>query len=145
MVDTKAGLAKGGRLGPAILPGKPAESRLFRALSYTDQSLAMPPGGKLSDQVIADFEQWIAKGAFDPRVDSAPGADALAGTTGTAPLKGMPIEQGRSWWAFQPVASHTAPKSASPARAAWPKNNIDAAGGPRSAAAVESAFRHGVW
>ncbi len=125
VVDTKAGLAKGGRLGAEILPGNPAESRLFRALSYTDQSLAMPPGGKLSDQVIADFEQWIAKGAFDPRVDSAPGADALAGTTGTAPLKGMPIEQGRSWWAFQPVASHTAPKPASPAGAAWPKNNID--------------------
>ena len=125
VVDTKAGLAKGGRLGPEIAPGKPAESRLLQALSYTNQNLAMPPGGKLSDQVIADFEQWIAKGAFDPRVDSPPAAGAVASATGTAPLKGMPIEQGRRWWAFQPVASHTVQKSTSPVRAAWPSNNID--------------------
>ena len=125
IVDTKAGLAKGGRLGPEIVPGKPAESRLLQALRYTNQNLAMPPGGKLSDQVIADFEQWIARGAFDPRVDSTPVAGAEATATGTAPLKGMPIDQGRLWWAFQPVASHTVQKSMSPAGAAWLKNNID--------------------
>ena len=91
VVDTKAGLARGGRLGPAIVPGKPAESRLLQALSYTNQNLAMPPGGKLPDHVIADFEQWIARGAVDPRVDSTPAAGAVAGTTGAAPLTGMPI------------------------------------------------------
>src|SRR5436190_22352955 len=104
-LDTKAGLAKGGKLGPEIVPGNPAASRLLHALSYTDQSLAMPPTGKLPDQVIADFEQWIAKGAVDPRTDPAPAA------TASVPLKGMPIEQGRKWWAFQPVAAHTPPRS----------------------------------
>lgn len=120
VLDTKAGLAKGGRLGPEIVPGRPAESRLLHALRYTDQSLAMPPTGKLPDQVIADFEQWIARGAIDPRVD------VVAGAPAPAPLKGMPIEQGRKWWAFQPVAAHAAPKPKSPATAVWPKNNIDA-------------------
>src|SRR5216684_6406344 len=109
VMDTKAGLAKGGKLGPEIVPGKPAESRILHALSYTDQSLAMPPTGKLPDQVIADFEQWIARGAFDPRVDPAAATVAGAGAGATAPLKGMPIEQGRKWWAFQPVAAHTPP------------------------------------
>ena len=120
VVDTKAGLTKGGSLGPEIVPGKPGESRLFQALSYTNQNLAMPPGGRLPDQVIADFEQWIARGAFDPRVDGAPAA-ATADAAGTAPLKGMPIAEGRRWWAFQPVASHAAPKSTSPAGVAWPR------------------------
>src|SRR5437763_4158743 len=110
-LDTKAGLAKGGKLGAEIVPGNPAASRLLHALSYIDPSLAMPPTGKLPDQVIADFEQWIAKGAVDPRVDPAPAAAAGAIATTNAPLKGMPIDQGRKWWAFQPVSAHTPSRS----------------------------------
>jgi hypothetical protein len=100
VLDTKAGLVKGGRLGPEIVPGKPAESRLMHALNHSDPALSMPPTGKLPANVIADFEQWIAKGAVDPRVDAPAGAPA------PAPLAGMPIEQGRKWWAFQPVVAH---------------------------------------
>src|SRR5580704_13124126 len=59
-LDTKAGVLKGGVDGPVIVPGKPAESRLIAAIHYNDPVLQMPPGGKLSDSVIADFEQWIA-------------------------------------------------------------------------------------
>src|SRR6185437_2878472 len=36
VVDTKAGLAKGGSMGAEIVPGKPADSRLLTALKYTD-------------------------------------------------------------------------------------------------------------
>src|SRR5213594_3752301 len=97
VLDTKAGLLKGGATGPVLVPGKPAESRLLQALRYTDPHLQMPPSGKLADPVIADFERWIAAGAPDPRTDSAPG------TQTPAPLKGMSIDAGRNWWAFQPV------------------------------------------
>lgn len=41
VLDTKAGLAKGGRLGAEVVPGKPADSRLIHALSHKDPSLAM--------------------------------------------------------------------------------------------------------
>ena len=34
VLDTKEGLLKGGVSGPALVPGKPAESRLITALSY---------------------------------------------------------------------------------------------------------------
>src|SRR5690349_13163184 len=34
-MDTKAGLAAGGARGAEVVPGKPSESRLLRALSYT--------------------------------------------------------------------------------------------------------------
>jgi len=36
VLDTKAGLLKGGSTGPVLVPGKPAESRLLQALRYTD-------------------------------------------------------------------------------------------------------------
>jgi len=76
ILDTKAGLLKGGSDGPVVLPGKPAQSRLLQALRYSNQNLQMPPTGKLPDQVIADFEQWIAAGAPDPREDAATATNA---------------------------------------------------------------------
>ncbi len=93
VLDTKAGLLKDGDSGPAIVPGKPAESRLLRALRYNDPYLKMPPTSKLPDSVIADFEQWIAAGAPDPRTETV---------TTIAPTKARVIDfdQGRQWWSF---------------------------------------------
>ena len=116
VLDTKAGLLKGGATGRAIVPGKPAESRLLTALRYVDPLLQMPPTGKLPDSVIADFEAWIAAGAPDPRTDPA------AAGPSPAPLKGMSIEDGRKWWAFQPVHQMAAPAVKD---SAWPKTKID--------------------
>src|ERR1700744_5639225 len=92
MLDTKAGTKAGGNGGPIIVPGDPKSSRLFKALTYNETDLRMPPTGKLPDAKIAAFEQWIATGATDPRED-APGS-------GPAPTakKGMDIETGRKWW-----------------------------------------------
>ena len=117
VLDTKEGLLKGGVSGPAVVPGKPAESHLIKALSYSDSTAQMPPTGKLPDAVLADFEQWIAKGAADPRA----GDPAVASTT--PQYKGMSVEEGRKWWAFQPVAAVPAPKPA--AANSWPKTKID--------------------
>ncbi|MBZ5607699.1 MAG: PSD1 and planctomycete cytochrome C domain-containing protein [Acidobacteriia bacterium] len=115
VLDTNAGLRKGGADGPVVVAGKPAESLLLQALRYTDRKLQMPPSGKLPDSVIADFEQWIAAGAPDPRQD-------VAAAGSPAPLKGMSLEEGRKWWAFQPVHEIPAP----PAKdAAWPRTKID--------------------
>src|SRR3984885_8919813 len=54
VLDSKAGLAKGGATGRVIVPGNPAGSRLLQALRYTDPHLQMPPTGKLSDSILAD-------------------------------------------------------------------------------------------
>src|SRR5690348_3771004 len=64
-LDSKAGLLAGGDSGPVIVPGKAKESRLLRALRH-EGDLRMPPKGKLSDTIIADFDAWIAMGAPDP-------------------------------------------------------------------------------
>jgi len=115
-LDTKAGLAKGGHLGPPVLPGNPDGSILLRALEYGNEQLQMPPSGKLPDQVIADFRAWIAAGAVDPRVDAATNSAA------TVQLRGMSLEDGRKWWSFQPVSAHPLPTIKD---GRWPKTTID--------------------
>ncbi len=117
ILDTKEGLLKGGTSGPVLVPGNPAESRLLKVLNYTDPLVQMPPSGKLPDAVLGDFTQWISKGAVDPRA-SAP---ALA--SASPQYKGMSLEEGRKWWALQPVAAHAAPNVA-PAQGR-PANKID--------------------
>lgn len=108
-VDHRAGLFKGGDSGSAIDLEEPKESSLIKALRYED--VEMPPKGKLSDSIIADFETWIAMGAPDPRVaDELPTARAID------------LEEGRQFWAFQPIANPDAPAVNN---RAWPLDAID--------------------
>ena len=115
VLDTKAGLTKGGATGPAVNPGKPEDSRLLQALRYINPSLQMPPSGRLPDSVIADFERWIRSGAPDPRTDTP-------ASQSPAPLQGMRIDDGRKWWAFQPVREVPAPPVK---EIGWPESKID--------------------
>ena len=104
VLDTKAGMLKGGKLGPAVVPGKPGESRLLEAISYTNAHLQMPPSGKLADPIVADFERWIAAGAPDPRVE----ATVASAGPGKRVVGEAELAKGRTWWAFQPVRELTA-------------------------------------
>lgn len=71
-LDSAEGLLSGGASGEAaVVPGEPESSRLLRALEYAEDGLQMPPGGKLPEGVIGDFERWIAMGAPDPRSDDS--------------------------------------------------------------------------
>jgi hypothetical protein len=108
LLDTRLGLLKGGESGPTVVPGKPTDSLLLKALRHDE--VAMPPNEKLADAVIADFEQWIKIGAPDPRE---------GGATVAKPLT-VDIEKGRKFWAFQPLKP-TAP----PADSTWSRNDID--------------------
>ncbi len=60
VVDTREGLLKGGDTGPAVVPGDVGESLLITAIRYKDESLQMPPKTRLPDDVVADFEKWVA-------------------------------------------------------------------------------------
>ena len=62
-LDSREALLTGGDLGPAIVPGKPDESRLIRAVRQTDDEVSMPPEGKLTDRQIADLVRWVEMGA----------------------------------------------------------------------------------
>ena len=112
ILDTKSGLRKGGISGAAIVPGQPNESLLLRAIRFNELQLKMPPAGKLSESVIADFMQWIATGAVDPRTESATVAKA----------SGIDFEQRKSWWSFLPLREIAAPTVK---QTAWSQTKTD--------------------
>ena len=56
LLDTRAGVLKGGETGPAIVPGNPDASLLIKAVRYTDPDLQMPKNKKLPPEAIAALE-----------------------------------------------------------------------------------------
>src|SRR5579872_3279749 len=60
-----ADILQGGDNGPAIVPGKPDESLLVKAVRYHDEP-RMPPKGKLADKQIEILERWVKQGAIWP-------------------------------------------------------------------------------
>ncbi|MCO8123019.1 PSD1 and planctomycete cytochrome C domain-containing protein [Stieleria sp. TO1_6] len=101
-LDDAASTQRGGTLGPALIAGDPQNSLIMKAVRYDDSELQMPPEGKLDDSEIDLLEQWIRRGAPDPR--SAP-----HGTDPSGPDKISPMEiDPRSHWAFNvPLPSQT--------------------------------------
>jgi hypothetical protein len=99
-LDTRDAIRAGGDTGPAVVPGKPAESVLLKAVRHTGD-LKMPPDSKLPDAAIADIEKWIAMGAPDPRDVATSG-------------KPISIEEGRKFWSFQPLRKPALPEIHNP-------------------------------
>src|SRR5262245_65026838 len=54
-LDSREAALKGGKSGPALIPGDPEESRLIRAIKQADPKQRMPRGGRLKDHEIADL------------------------------------------------------------------------------------------
>ena len=108
VLDSREGALKGGDSGPSVVPNNTEESLILSALKF--ESFEMPPKGKLSDEIIADFEKWIEMGAPDPRDGS------------TIVKSKIDFEEGRKHWAYQPVQMPERPKVNNKA---WPQNNID--------------------
>ncbi len=109
LLDTRAGIRRGGESGPTVVPSKPTESLLVSAIRY--ESFEMPPEQKLPPNVVKDFEQWIAHGAIDPRDGDAVTRDA-----------GIDLEEGRKFWAFQPPRAQSPPAVSDQS---WPQTEID--------------------
>jgi len=132
LLDTKAGVLKGGDLGPSIVPGDPDKSLLVKAVRYTDNDLKMPPKKPLGPEEVADLEAWVKMGAPDPR-----GADATA----LAKPK-IDFAKARGAWPFRPLEDPPLPHVA---KADWPANGVDrfvlAALEKRGLAPVEDADR----
>src|SRR3954463_12762622 len=65
-LDSREGMLKGGRSGPAIVPGDPDKSLLITAVRQTRDTLKMPKGGKLRPTEIDALAEWIKAGAVWP-------------------------------------------------------------------------------
>jgi hypothetical protein len=85
-------MLRGGDTGPALSSEHSEESLILKALRYEEYE--MPPSGKLSANIIEDFERWVAQGAVDPRRAAEP-----------IKQKGMDLESGRKFWSLQPLDS----------------------------------------
>lgn len=97
-LDRKADALKGGDSGPAIVPGKLAESSLLRLVSGEDKDTVMPPKGeRLSDKQVAVLRAWIEQGAKWPD----------DGSVAVNPA---------DWWSFKPITRPKVPGTAASAR-----------------------------
>ncbi len=114
MLDSRAGIIKGGDNGPVILPGQPESSLLIQSVRHADPDLAMPPKKKIPDIAIADLEAWVRMGAPDPRIEN---------TVATAEAKSaIDWNKGREWWSFRPLAKPAVPNVR---LTRWPVNDLD--------------------
>jgi hypothetical protein len=109
VLDTHAGLRKGGDSGAVVEPGHPDKSLLIEAVKY--EGLQMPPDGQLPEDVVEDFVKWVELGAPDPRVGKA-----------ANPKSKVDLAEARKYWAFQPPKATQAPKVRD---TKWPVNDID--------------------
>jgi hypothetical protein len=97
-LDSRSGWATGGELGPVIVPGELEKSPLITAIRHSDPDLKMPKE-KLPPAEIAVLEEWVKRGAPDPR-ETAPVA-------ATAPAKSD------DWWSLKALVRPAVPTGGS--------------------------------
>ena len=115
VLDSRSGWQAGGDSGAVLMPRSLEKSRLIEAVRYTNPDMEMPPKAKLPESEIAVLEEWVKRGAPDPR-ETVAVADAVKKT-------GVDVEEGRRHWSYQPVRD-TAPPAVHDQ--AWPLNEVDA-------------------
>jgi cytochrome c553 len=97
-LDSLPAILRGGDRGPAVMPGKPDESLLIRAVHYGDEP-RMPPKGRLSDAQINDLVAWVKMGAPGP---NAPGSGGPVSAE-------FNLAERQKHWAYQPVQAVAVP------------------------------------
>ncbi len=95
-LDSKAAILTGGESGTALVPGEPDDSLLVHAMRW-QHDLEMPPEEPVGPAVIADFEEWIRRGAPDPRSGE------------TQQVSGKNYEE-EALWSFRPPEKRTTPQ-----------------------------------
>ena len=107
-VDSLQALLKGSDLGPAIVPGKPAESSLIKSIKHIGDSKMPEKKPKMPEAQIAALEQWVAMGAPWPESDK--------------PATPSAQEAAKKHWSYQPIPKVSVPADKSVAGG----NEIDA-------------------
>ncbi|MBC7817729.1 MAG: PSD1 domain-containing protein [Planctomycetaceae bacterium] len=104
-LDSREALMRGGDTGAVIVPGKPKESLLIRAVRHEDDDLKMPKEGKLTERQIADLVRWVEMGAPFPQATTA-----------------MKKTRDPNHWAFQTPAEPPVPAVKN---SDWPQSVLD--------------------
>ena len=124
-LSSREGLMRGGKLGPAVVPGKPKESLLISSINH-DEFLKMPPKEKLPTSELVLLSKWVSMGAPWPSTASN---DAGPKTTDTRKVSSEKnseqvefTEEQKSFWSYQPL--HW-PKPPSRVPSQWASSPID--------------------
>src|SRR5499427_26306 len=126
-VDSRDAVLKGGRSGPAVVPGDPDKSLLIAAVRQTG-ALKMPKGGVLKSDEVSALVEWVRSGAPWPAVAATPTANASTADTVAKPSSPSPAlsyvvkPEQRAFWSFQPLKKPTVPAVS---HQSWPKTDID--------------------
>ncbi len=112
-VDDRDGLLQGGDRGPAVVPGKPEESLLIRAIRHAGDLPKMPPKKTLADDQVAALAKWIESGAAWP-------SEGVPIAVGKADARYEKLR--KEHWAWQPLSEVKAPEVRD---ASWPRDDID--------------------
>ena len=108
-LDARTHLLKGGKSGPAVVPGNADGSLLIRAIRHTDKKLKMPlaPAEPLTSAQVQDFVEWVKLDLPYPEKSPTP----------------LDLSVARRFWSFQPIAEPPAPKVK---QTGWPRSLPDA-------------------
>ena len=96
-LDSRAAVLAGGDQGPAIVPGRPEESLLIKAVNHSPD-LSMPPKRQLPREQIADLTLWIKSGApwpDDGKPAAAPATRQCRSRPRTGPIGRFSRSSGR--------------------------------------------------
>jgi hypothetical protein len=110
-LDDRALILKGGDSGTAIVPGKPADSLLIKAVHW--KTVEMPPRGKLKAGEVAVLEKWVEMGVPWPE-SPTPGTGITTSS--------YDWDKWREHWSFRPVKKPTIPTVGD---TTWGRNDID--------------------
>jgi hypothetical protein len=114
-MTTRPGLLHPGENGPAIVPGKSAESRLMKLVRHEEDPHMPSKKPRLSDEQIAFIARWIDAGApYDkPLIEKSAVAKGHATVT----------NEDRKFWSFAPLSTAPIPKPADAGK--WARTPVD--------------------
>jgi hypothetical protein len=130
-LTSRESILKGGEKGPALVPGNPEASRLYRRVAGLEHpAMPMAPLPPLTPQEIAAIKGWVVRGAsMSPAAAGATSepknqaATQAAGGYGANYREKDIADEDRKWWAFQKPVRRPAPAMAD---TRWSANPIDA-------------------
>ena len=135
---SRAALIKGGESGEAaVIIGKPEQSPFWKAVTWKDDSIQMPPQerNRLGDAEIDVIRQWIADGAIwtDKSLPAPSSSDAgsareivMSTSGGQSPTWTNRTYEPEDVWAYQPIQRPDVPWQALAKTPASQRHPIDA-------------------